>query len=108
MEKLWAAISHQGTVPAELLHECSASPLPLGPQGVTDADRPQEDLVSIAASHEVGEQELAFLSEDVESNGTSPAVKLSLSAEFLPLIKRGHFNLAIALAYRRRNKAVHL
>ncbi|MGH0137603.1 UNVERIFIED_CONTAM: hypothetical protein FKN15_004751 [Acipenser sinensis] len=52
------------------------------------ADWQQDDLLSLAASEEVGEQELALLSEDVESDSTSPAVKLSLSAELLPLIKR--------------------
>ncbi|MGH0116157.1 UNVERIFIED_CONTAM: hypothetical protein FKN15_074798 [Acipenser sinensis] len=44
-------------------------------------------MLSIAVSEEGGEQELAFLSEDMESDSTSPAVKISLSAE-LPLIKR--------------------
>ncbi|MGH0120498.1 UNVERIFIED_CONTAM: hypothetical protein FKN15_066822 [Acipenser sinensis] len=45
---------------------------------------------------EVGEQELAFPSEDVEIDGTSPAVKLSLSAELLPLIKRATGILKVA------------
>ncbi|MGH0137705.1 UNVERIFIED_CONTAM: hypothetical protein FKN15_040746 [Acipenser sinensis] len=48
----------------------------------------QEDILSIGDSEEAGEQELAFPSEHVESDSTSPAVKLSLSAELLPLIKR--------------------
>ncbi|RXN01112.1 ATPase family AAA domain-containing protein 2B [Acipenser ruthenus] len=34
MEKLWAAVSHQGTVLAELLCECSAPPVPLVPKRV--------------------------------------------------------------------------
>ncbi|MGH0147902.1 UNVERIFIED_CONTAM: hypothetical protein FKN15_044142 [Acipenser sinensis] len=49
---------------------------------------PCEPVLSITTSEEGGEQELAFPSEDVESDSTSPAVKLSLSAELLPLIKR--------------------
>ncbi|MGH0116090.1 UNVERIFIED_CONTAM: hypothetical protein FKN15_023123 [Acipenser sinensis] len=36
------------------------------------------DILSIAASEEAGEQELAFPSEDAESDSASPAVKLSL------------------------------
>ncbi|MBN3287127.1 SPOP protein, partial [Polyodon spathula] len=38
-------------------------------------------------SEEVGDQELAFLSEAVESDSTSPAVKCSLSTELILLIK---------------------
>ncbi|MGH0145330.1 UNVERIFIED_CONTAM: hypothetical protein FKN15_002692 [Acipenser sinensis] len=56
MEKLWAAVSHQGTVLAELLWERlvpPAPPVPLEPQGATLADWPQEDIVSIAAFEEV-------------------------------------------------------
>lgn len=64
MEKLWAAVSHQEMVLAELLHERSAPP------------------------EEVGEQEQAFPSEGMESNLTSPAVNRSLLAELLPLIKK--------------------
>ncbi|MGH0157607.1 UNVERIFIED_CONTAM: hypothetical protein FKN15_033724 [Acipenser sinensis] len=50
-------------------------------------------MLSLVASEEVGEQEvgeqeLPFLSEDMESDSTSPEIKLSLSAEHLPLIKR--------------------
>ncbi|MGH0119607.1 UNVERIFIED_CONTAM: hypothetical protein FKN15_056875 [Acipenser sinensis] len=74
MEKLWTALSHQGTVLVELLRECSAS-----------VDWPQEDTLSIGVLEEVCEQ---FPFEDVESDSTSPAVKLSLSAELLPLIKK--------------------
>ncbi|MGH0152753.1 UNVERIFIED_CONTAM: hypothetical protein FKN15_064432 [Acipenser sinensis] len=48
----------------------------------------QEDMLSINASDEGGERELAFLSEEVESDSTSPAAKISMSAELLPLIKR--------------------
>ncbi|MGH0127781.1 UNVERIFIED_CONTAM: hypothetical protein FKN15_039560 [Acipenser sinensis] len=62
-----------GTVLAELLCERSVPPapaVPLGPQGVMGTDWPQEDT----------KQKLAFPSEDMESNDTSPAVKLSLSA----------------------------
>ncbi|MGH0127675.1 UNVERIFIED_CONTAM: hypothetical protein FKN15_009559 [Acipenser sinensis] len=55
---------------------------------------------------EVGEQELAFPSEDVESDCISPAVKRSLSAELLPLIRRATAILQMP-AYRRRNKAVN-
>ncbi|MGH0160054.1 UNVERIFIED_CONTAM: hypothetical protein FKN15_038481 [Acipenser sinensis] len=47
------------------------------------ADWPQEDILSITASDEVGKLKLGF-----PSDSTSPAVKLSLSAELLPLIKR--------------------
>lgn len=36
----------------------------------------------------MGEQELVFPSEEVESDSTSPVVELSLLAELLPLIKR--------------------
>ncbi|MGH0176729.1 UNVERIFIED_CONTAM: hypothetical protein FKN15_008487 [Acipenser sinensis] len=75
----------------ELLREClvpHALLVPLESQGATSADWQQDDMLSIAALEEVGEQELAFLSVDVESDSTSPAVKLSLSAELLPLIKR--------------------
>ncbi|MGH0160057.1 UNVERIFIED_CONTAM: hypothetical protein FKN15_038484 [Acipenser sinensis] len=79
---------HQGTVLAVLLCERSLSPVPLGPQGAMSADWKQEDILSIAASDEVGKQELAFPSEDVESDNTSSLVKLFLSAELLPLIKR--------------------
>ncbi|MGH0154766.1 UNVERIFIED_CONTAM: hypothetical protein FKN15_028012 [Acipenser sinensis] len=46
----------------------------------------KEDILSITTSEEAGEQELAFLPEDVESDRAPPAVKLSLSAELL--IKR--------------------
>ncbi|MGH0128977.1 UNVERIFIED_CONTAM: hypothetical protein FKN15_040074 [Acipenser sinensis] len=56
--------------------------------GATIADWQQDDTLSIGTSEEVGKQELAFPSEDVESDSTSPAVKLFLSAELLPLIKR--------------------
>ncbi|MGH0168512.1 UNVERIFIED_CONTAM: hypothetical protein FKN15_054880 [Acipenser sinensis] len=88
MKKLWAAVYHQGTGLAELLRECSAPPAPPvpsgGPQETTSADWQQQDMLSIAASDEVGEQELAFPSEDLESDSRSPAVKLYL----LPLIKR--------------------
>ncbi|MGH0137160.1 UNVERIFIED_CONTAM: hypothetical protein FKN15_035890 [Acipenser sinensis] len=90
LEKLWAAVSHQGTVRADLLRERvapPAPPVPLEPQGPTSADW-QEDMLSISASDEVGEQELAFPSEDVESDSDSPAVKLSLLEELLLLIKR--------------------
>ncbi|MGH0125210.1 UNVERIFIED_CONTAM: hypothetical protein FKN15_048895 [Acipenser sinensis] len=52
------------------------------------ADWQQDDVLSIATFEEVDEQELAFPSEDVESDRASPAVKLSLSAELMPLIKR--------------------
>ncbi|MGH0129363.1 UNVERIFIED_CONTAM: hypothetical protein FKN15_043514 [Acipenser sinensis] len=81
----------EGTVIAELLHERSAPPalsVPLRSQGATSAHWQQDDMLSNATAEEVGEQELAFSSEDVESDSTSSAVKLSLSAELLPLIKR--------------------
>ncbi|MGH0148708.1 UNVERIFIED_CONTAM: hypothetical protein FKN15_043469 [Acipenser sinensis] len=81
------------TVPYQtgVLHEHSAPPtlpVPLGTPEVMSADWQQDDASSIAASEEVGEQELAFPSEDVESDSMSPAVKLSLSAELMPLTKR--------------------
>ncbi|MGH0150493.1 UNVERIFIED_CONTAM: hypothetical protein FKN15_040294 [Acipenser sinensis] len=69
MEKPWAAVSHHGMVLAELLRERSAPPalpVPLGFQGVSSADWQQDDMLSIS-TYELGEQELAFLSEDVES-----------------------------------------
>ncbi|MGH0135320.1 UNVERIFIED_CONTAM: hypothetical protein FKN15_029069 [Acipenser sinensis] len=84
MEKLWAAVSHQGT---ELLCEHSVPPVPLGSRGATSAGWQQEDVLCIVSSEEVGEQELAFPSEDVESDSMG-VVKLSLLAELLPLIKR--------------------
>ncbi|MGH0121269.1 UNVERIFIED_CONTAM: hypothetical protein FKN15_074842 [Acipenser sinensis] len=64
MEKLWAVVSHQGTVLAELLRERSAPPalpVPLGSQGAMSADWQQD--------------------EDMESDSTSVAVKPSLSAD---------------------------
>ncbi|MGH0167357.1 UNVERIFIED_CONTAM: hypothetical protein FKN15_078028 [Acipenser sinensis] len=45
-------------------------------------------MLSITTSEEGSEQELAFPSEEVESDSTAPAVKLSLLTELLPLIKR--------------------
>ncbi|RXM36695.1 hypothetical protein EOD39_11547 [Acipenser ruthenus] len=96
MEKLWAAVSYQGTVRSELLRECSAPPVPLGYQEATSDDWQQDG----PPPEEVGEQELAYLSEDVESDGTFPAVKLSLLTELLLLIE-GHCSLASALAYHR-------
>ncbi|MGH0144182.1 UNVERIFIED_CONTAM: hypothetical protein FKN15_044874 [Acipenser sinensis] len=60
MEKLWAAVSHQGTILAELLQEHSsppALPVNLGPHRSASADWPQEDILSIFASEEVGEQD---------------------------------------------------
>ncbi|MGH0161263.1 UNVERIFIED_CONTAM: hypothetical protein FKN15_069445 [Acipenser sinensis] len=74
---------------------------PLGPTEL-QAQIGHRNILSITTSHEVGKLELVFPSEDVKSDHTSPAVKLSLSAELLPL------NLASALSYRRRNKAAHL
>ncbi|MGH0120011.1 UNVERIFIED_CONTAM: hypothetical protein FKN15_063825 [Acipenser sinensis] len=59
----------------------TALPVRLGPQGAASTDCQQEDMLSIAAS-EGGEQELAFPSEDVEIDGMSPVVKLSLSQNF--------------------------
>ncbi|MGH0115610.1 UNVERIFIED_CONTAM: hypothetical protein FKN15_037933 [Acipenser sinensis] len=85
--KLWV-VSHQGAVHAELLREHLAPSVPLGFQGATSADWQQDDVLSIAALEEVAEQELAFPSEDVQSDSTAPAVKLSLSAELMPLTKR--------------------
>ncbi|MGH0120850.1 UNVERIFIED_CONTAM: hypothetical protein FKN15_024331 [Acipenser sinensis] len=83
MEKLWVALSYQGTRLTELLRERSVLPaqsVPLGSQGAMSADCQQDDMLTLTASEEVGEQELAFLSEDVESDSTSLAVKLSLLA----------------------------
>ncbi|MGH0122855.1 UNVERIFIED_CONTAM: hypothetical protein FKN15_008562 [Acipenser sinensis] len=67
---------------------CLVPPSPqvlLGSQGAKGVVSQEDDMLSIGASEEVGE--LAFPSEDMESDSTSSAVKLSLSAE-LPLIKR--------------------
>ncbi|MGH0179035.1 UNVERIFIED_CONTAM: hypothetical protein FKN15_000571 [Acipenser sinensis] len=78
-----------GAVLSELLLECSVPPaqaVPLESQRATSADWQQDNALSIAASEEVGEQELPFLSE--ESDSKPPAVKLFLSAELMPLIKR--------------------
>ncbi|MGH0144295.1 UNVERIFIED_CONTAM: hypothetical protein FKN15_005129 [Acipenser sinensis] len=72
---------HQGTAVTELLLEPSSSPVPLGSQGSVNTDWQQDDMLSLTAS-EVGKQELAFLSEDVESDSTSPAVKLSCRQSF--------------------------
>ncbi|MGH0129125.1 UNVERIFIED_CONTAM: hypothetical protein FKN15_038372 [Acipenser sinensis] len=75
-----------GTVLLKLLCEHSAPsapPVPLGTKGAARSDWQQDDALSIATS-----KELAFLSEDVESDSTSPAVRLSLSAELMALIKR--------------------
>ncbi|MGH0166397.1 UNVERIFIED_CONTAM: hypothetical protein FKN15_066726 [Acipenser sinensis] len=85
MVKLWSAVSHQGTVFTELRRE-RCLPVPFGSQGATSADWQQD--VGLSLAEEMGEQELAFPSEDMESNSTSPVVKLSLSEEFIPLIKR--------------------
>ncbi|MGH0165995.1 UNVERIFIED_CONTAM: hypothetical protein FKN15_064259 [Acipenser sinensis] len=71
MEKLCAAFSHQGAVLSELLHECSVPPaqaVPLESQRATSADWQQDNALSIAASEEVGEQELPFLSEESDRN----------------------------------------
>ncbi|MGH0164672.1 UNVERIFIED_CONTAM: hypothetical protein FKN15_047303 [Acipenser sinensis] len=65
IEKLWAAVSHQESVLTELLRERSVRPVPLRPQGATGAEWPQEDILSIATSDEVGKQELAFPSEGI-------------------------------------------
>ncbi|MGH0159232.1 UNVERIFIED_CONTAM: hypothetical protein FKN15_069527 [Acipenser sinensis] len=73
VEKLWAAVSHQGTVLAELLHERSLPPVLLGSQGAMSTDWQQNDALSLAASEEVGKQELAFPSEDVKQH--IPCVK---------------------------------
>ncbi|MGH0120599.1 UNVERIFIED_CONTAM: hypothetical protein FKN15_014530 [Acipenser sinensis] len=62
MEKLWAAVSDQGTVLTELLHECLAQPappVPFGTKGATSTDWQQDAVLSITASEEVDEQELA-------------------------------------------------
>ncbi|MGH0146661.1 UNVERIFIED_CONTAM: hypothetical protein FKN15_038603 [Acipenser sinensis] len=75
------------------LQEHSAPPLE--PHGVVSTDWPQEDKLSITTSEEVADQELAFPSEDVESDGTSPVVKLSLSAELILLIKRATATLQV-------------
>ncbi|MGH0150206.1 UNVERIFIED_CONTAM: hypothetical protein FKN15_017632 [Acipenser sinensis] len=71
MEKLWAAVSHQEMVLAELVRERLGPTVPLD----RGTEWQQEDMLSIATFDEVGEQELAYPSEDV-------------SAERLPLIKR--------------------
>ncbi|MGH0138868.1 UNVERIFIED_CONTAM: hypothetical protein FKN15_042807 [Acipenser sinensis] len=46
-----------------------------------NTDWQQDDMLSLTAS-EVGKQELVFPSEDVESDSTSPAVKLSCRQSF--------------------------
>ncbi|MGH0147980.1 UNVERIFIED_CONTAM: hypothetical protein FKN15_011515 [Acipenser sinensis] len=98
MEKIWVAISRQGIVIAELLLQLSVSPslpAPLRLHGTASTNLPQEDILSITASEEVVKQEVAFLSEDMESDGMSPTVKLSLSAELIPLIKRATATLQV-------------
>ncbi|MGH0182940.1 UNVERIFIED_CONTAM: hypothetical protein FKN15_014430 [Acipenser sinensis] len=98
MEKIWAAVSHQRTVIAELLLQLSVShslPAPLRLHGTASTNWPQEDILSITTLEEVVKQEVAFPSEDVESDGMSPAVKLSLSAELIPLIKRATATLQV-------------
>ncbi|MGH0149391.1 UNVERIFIED_CONTAM: hypothetical protein FKN15_025279 [Acipenser sinensis] len=82
----YKAVSYQGMVLAELL-PCLLR-LSLWVLGATSTDWQQDDMLSIGFSEEVGKQELTFPSEDVESDSSSPAVKLSLSVELLPLIKR--------------------
>ncbi|MBN3272113.1 AKA7G protein, partial [Polyodon spathula] len=58
MDKIWAAVSHQGTVLVELLRECSVPPplpvLPavLRPHRAVSTNWPQEDILSIATSEE--------------------------------------------------------
>ncbi|MGH0190232.1 UNVERIFIED_CONTAM: hypothetical protein FKN15_043659 [Acipenser sinensis] len=44
---------------------------------------------------QVGEKELVFLSEDMESDSSSLTVKFSLSAQLLPLIKRANAVLQV-------------
>ncbi|RXM33173.1 hypothetical protein EOD39_5641 [Acipenser ruthenus] len=71
LEKLWAVVSHR----------CSACPpcpppVPLEQQEAINTDWQQDDMLSIAASKEVGEMELAFPSEEVDSDSTLTAVNL--------------------------------
>ncbi|MGH0133023.1 UNVERIFIED_CONTAM: hypothetical protein FKN15_035389 [Acipenser sinensis] len=101
MEKLWAAVSYQGTVLTELLRERLALPVPLGSQGATSSDWQQDDMLSIVASEEVGEQELVFPSKDVESDSTSPAVKRPPVNRASTTGQEGHCSLASALACTR-------
>ncbi|MGH0149213.1 UNVERIFIED_CONTAM: hypothetical protein FKN15_018606 [Acipenser sinensis] len=82
MEKIWAAVYHQGTVLAKLLRERSTPPTPLGPHMAASINWPQVDILSITAFEEVGKQQLAFPSEKVETES------MSLSAELILLIKR--------------------
>ncbi|MGH0117276.1 UNVERIFIED_CONTAM: hypothetical protein FKN15_032243 [Acipenser sinensis] len=76
--------SQQDTVLAELLRTTPSAPLEQ--QGVTNAEWQQDDLLSIAASEEMGDQE--FPSEEGDSDSTTPVVHLFLSADLMPLIKR--------------------
>ncbi|MGH0135169.1 UNVERIFIED_CONTAM: hypothetical protein FKN15_001109 [Acipenser sinensis] len=89
LDKLWEAVSQQGNMLAELLHERTATPAPSVPfqsQVVVHAEWQQEDLLSVAASEEAVYQE--FPSEEGDSDGATPVVHVSLSAELLSLIKR--------------------
>ncbi|MGH0114423.1 UNVERIFIED_CONTAM: hypothetical protein FKN15_015925 [Acipenser sinensis] len=89
LDKLWAVVSQKGTVLAKLLCEWTAPPIssvPLEKQGVTDAEWQQENLLSITASEEMGDQE--FPSEKGDSDSAILVTHLSLSAELMLLIKR--------------------
>ncbi|MGH0149221.1 UNVERIFIED_CONTAM: hypothetical protein FKN15_014631 [Acipenser sinensis] len=73
LDKLWAVVSQQGIELAELLHERTAPPSPIAPleqQGVADAEWQQEDLLSIAASEEMDNQE--FPSKEGNSDSAIP------------------------------------
>ncbi|MGH0186322.1 UNVERIFIED_CONTAM: hypothetical protein FKN15_021066, partial [Acipenser sinensis] len=96
LDKLWEVVSQQGNMLAELLCDSTASPAPSAPlqsQGGVHAEWQQEDLLSIAASEEAVDQE--FPSEEGDSDGATPVVHVSLSAELLPLIKRARVVLNV-------------
>ncbi|MGH0132130.1 UNVERIFIED_CONTAM: hypothetical protein FKN15_049991 [Acipenser sinensis] len=95
MEKLWAAVSHQGTVLSELLRERTAPPdpqVPLEQHGALSTDWHHDDMLSIATSNEAGGPE--FPSEEVDCDSPLP-VHVSLSAELLSLIKRATAKLQV-------------
>ncbi|MGH0120930.1 UNVERIFIED_CONTAM: hypothetical protein FKN15_038469 [Acipenser sinensis] len=82
LDKLWEAVSQQGTVLAQLLREHTAPPAPsvlLEQQGAPSTGSQLDNLLSIAASEEMGDPELPSLDHPV------PVAHPSLSAELLSL-----------------------
>ncbi|MGH0151186.1 UNVERIFIED_CONTAM: hypothetical protein FKN15_064350 [Acipenser sinensis] len=66
---------------------------PWGPRVAQSATWQDDDMLSIAPPEEVGKQELAFPSEDVASDSTSPVGRASTTDQ------RGYCSLASALVY---------